>query len=105
MTTMTTHTPGPWQWSEPEPGWGGEARDTLSAGEHGLVLQGCGEHAAGTISISNPADMLLIAAAPDLLHALICAEQVMLADRKRSPGEVIDNTLTIAHAAIAKATA
>ncbi|MCD9005201.1 hypothetical protein LDO31_02930 [Luteimonas sp. XNQY3] len=95
---MSAHTPGPWQYvaTEYPRGWLIEARDgtyTIA-----VVRDGSG-------SVANEANARLIAAAPELLEALILLEREMVASGNAKAADygwkpAIEKT----RAAIAKAT-
>ena len=103
---MNKHTPGPWTFtSEQISDDGVQIHDEircfhLQSGDT-VVLDGCG--CCDSPRLGNPADARLIAAAPDLLEALddliLLAQAVM----HENGGYMVDDELSDARAAIAKA--
>lgn len=91
MTTAATHTPGPWMVDRQYPG-------ELWIAEAGRNYQICMVTGAGFVTERDEADARLIAAAPDLLHAL-----EMVRDANRSDPHIPDYALRTIDAAIAKA--
>jgi hypothetical protein len=90
---MSKHTPGPWM------GWFRHAKTTTEEPSHGLVTGPPWISTKGVSGYTNPADVKLIAAAPELLAAL--KEMLNWQDGK---GDVDYIELqTQARAAIAKA--
>lgn len=107
--TVAKHTPGPWLLSA---GW----RPTPSVVDHqnvyapskiGVVAKVVMAGQDGDYSAERAANVRLIAAAPDLLAALreietICTESA--SECRKRMGTRVGNSLTVARAAIAKAT-
>lgn len=97
-TADLAHTPGPWEWDGPV--WSYD-----SDNEAPWLIQSESDHRVfvlmGSIRCNNKADARLIAAAPDLLHAL----KALLAETT-GPEEVWAEGSAVEHAraAIAKAT-
>jgi len=61
---MSMHTPGPWM------GWFRHAKTTAEEPSHGLVTGPPWISTKGVSGYTNPADVKLIAAAPEMLEAL-----------------------------------
>ena len=112
---MTTHTPGPWHWGH------NSASDASTAcieirpdGPYrGNVadLQSC-EHIMGITMAETEANARLIAAAPELLEALIGAlkaleaigDEMTVGERYTNAGEYLIDALMPSRVAIVKAT-
>lgn len=94
---MSTHTPGPWAW------WTSNSTKRLSAGgKDGGVLYGYRAASDGMADVHvREADMALIAAAPDMLDALLTAE-AELEQHMGAPG-VAEHVMPAVRTAIAKA--
>ena len=102
---MSEHTPGPWK-PHPEgctimPPYNRVATYWPKDGAYQIVAD-CSHHVTGTPITEGEANARLIAAAPDLLAALIRMEE---AERKQTNGEEYDfsNAILEARAAIFKA--
>lgn len=108
---MSKHTPGPWAAVEVESEWGHTTMRVRStdADGHGSEIAHVWNQSSGV----NRANGVLIAAAPDLLLALIRAEAALsdIGDAEREPGDDLAwcesraaQDLFLVRAVIAKAT-
>jgi hypothetical protein len=95
---MSEHTPGPWEW------WTSNSWKRLRHSERGVstnvLLPAVCKDGQATIDVS-PADMVLIAAAPDLLAALKNISMNLEHDQ-RDPRWALSVIRRIARGAIAK---
>jgi hypothetical protein len=100
---VSTHTPGPWRWSTDYQTGAGEKTWALVTGDgyaaHGVLV--C-DGLPNSPPELNPADARLIAAAPDLLAALVMLAGVV-GEQEVGEDDGSIYSLAIAQSAIAKA--